>query len=160
MKPSVRCAASLAALGALASCGAPVPPAGPQASAPASAQPASPVPPAAATSSESAPKPAAAPKPAPLPQAANQVHSATVTYRAPSGLEEVGFTVTVAPDGTIVAAASQTKGASPKTVRYQDAFSAGIAGAVVGQKISSLNVGAVAGASLTTAAFVKYVRSF
>ena len=95
--------------------------------------------------------------PAPV---ANKVHTDTVSYEAPSGKEDVVFSVTVATDGTIAAASLQNKGTHPYSVRYQNAFSSGLSGAVVGKKISDLDIRAVGGASLTTAAFVKYVRSF
>ena len=164
MKTSVRSTAALAALGALASCGAPVTPAAPAQPSPAPVSEKSPVA-APVVDSVVVQKPVAAPvvTPAPVaakPAAAAQAHAATVSYEAPPGKEEVTFSVTVAPDGTITSAASQGKGAHPKSVRYQETFAAGISGAVVGKKISELDVRAVGGASLTTAAFVKYVRSF
>jgi len=107
-----------------------------------------------------APQPPAVSQPSSAPVVGNEVRSATVSYEAPPGKEEVTFSVTVAPDGTITSAASKGKAVHPKSVGYQEAFAAGISGAVVGKKISELDVRAVGGASLTTAAFVKYVRSF
>ena len=128
--------------------------------APAPAKPAAPVVSAAPVPA----KPAVQPAPAPAPQAAApvpapSVHTATVSYLAPSGNEDVGLSVTVA-DGKITAVSVENKATDGVSRRYQDSFAQGISGAVVGKKLSELNLSAVGGASLTTAAFAKYVRSF
>ena len=160
MKTAVRSAAVLAAA-TLASCGA-APEQAPQAAvtetpaAPAAvAQPAAPV------KAPVAPAPVAtAPASASGVATAPSVHAATVSYLAPSGNEDVGFSVTVGADGKISAVSVENKATNGISKRYQDGFSAAVPTAVIGKKVSDLGVDTIAGASLTTAAFVKYVRSF
>jgi uncharacterized protein with FMN-binding domain len=72
----------------------------------------------------------------------------TGDYRTPGGQESVTVTLT-AKDGTVTAVKVTGSGGSPNSRQYQSAFISGISAAVVGKPLSTLEVGAVSGSSLT-----------
>jgi hypothetical protein len=62
-------------------------------------------------------------------------------------------------DGVITAASSTIKATNNTSAAYQQSFASSVSSAVVGKKISSLNLNAIGGASLTTGAFEKFVMN-
>lgn len=83
--------------------------------------------------------------------------SSTVSYMTPAGNVPVLFTVTV-KSGVITAVSSVTKAQDSTSIGYQNSFASKISQAVVGKKITGLNLSAIGGASLTTAAFGQFVN--
>jgi uncharacterized protein with FMN-binding domain len=83
----------------------------------------------------------------------------TVAYTNPSGRDQVEFSVTIT-DGVITAASAVPKAENDISLKKQEAFAAEVSGKVVGMKSADFDVDAVGGASLTTAAFETFVRSF
>lgn len=83
----------------------------------------------------------------------------TVSYKNPSGADEVEFSVTVT-DGVITAASANPKAKNEISIKLQTAFAADVASKVIGKKAKDLDVDAIGGASLTTAAFETFARSF
>ncbi len=76
------------------------------------------------------------------------------TYTDPAGEAEVGFTVVVDANGTIVDASAEVLGTNDITKVRQTAFAADFAEAVKGKKIAELTaIDRVGGSSLTTKAF-------
>lgn len=79
-------------------------------------------------------------------------YSATGSYTAPSGKEEVEVDLTL--EGDTVTAVTVTPTATDRqAVGFQQQFADGIAAEVVGKDIDSLNVSRVAGSSLTSGGF-------
>lgn len=76
----------------------------------------------------------------------------TGDYTTPGGQESVEVTLT-AKDGTVTAVEVQGSGGSPNSQQYQAAFISGISAEVVGKQLSSIDVGAVSGSSLTGQGF-------
>ena len=76
----------------------------------------------------------------------------TGDYRTPGGTESVTVTLT-AKDGVVSAVTVKGSGGSPNSQRYQSAFISGVSGEVVGKQLSTLEVGAVSGSSLTGKGF-------
>ena len=83
----------------------------------------------------------------------------TVTYTTPAGVDPVEFSVTTT-DGVINAVVVTPKSTHEISKKLQTAFAGEIGAKVVGKKISELSLSAVGGASLTTAAFNKFVQTF
>ncbi len=83
----------------------------------------------------------------------------TVTYVTPAGSDSVEFSVTVA-DGVVTAASATPKAANDISKMRQAAFAGEISSKVVGMKKSDLNLAAVGGSSLTTAAFNAFIQTF
>lgn len=83
----------------------------------------------------------------------------TVSYSNPSGTDTVEFNVTVT-DGIITSASATPKADNEISLKRQTAFAAEVSSKVVGKKASDLNIDAIGGSSLTTAAFETFVRSF
>ena len=85
----------------------------------------------------------------------------TVSYTSPSpdGMVEVEFSVTVS-DGMITAASATPKAGKQASDYNQANFAKDLSTSVVGKKAADLDVDAIGGASLTTAAFEMFVRSF
>lgn len=82
------------------------------------------------------------------------VLSTTETYQSPGGPEEVGFSLVVDQQGTIVAAATTILGKSPTTQLRQTSFSEEFPDAVKGKMLADLGpLDRVGGSSLTTGAF-------
>ena len=83
----------------------------------------------------------------------------TVSYTTPAEAKDVvEFSVTVT-DGVITAASATPKSKNEISQKMQTGF-AGAVSKVVGMKAKDLDVDAIGGASLTTAAFEQFVRSF
>lgn len=83
---------------------------------------------------------------------ADGTYTATGTYTAPSGKEEVGVELTL--EGDTVTAVTVTPTATDRQAAgFQQQFADGIAAEVVGKDIDSLNVSRVAGSSLTSGGF-------
>ena len=83
----------------------------------------------------------------------------TVSYSNPSGTDTVEFNVTVTDD-IITSASAIPKADNEISLKRQTAFAAEVHSKVVGKKASDLNIDAIGGSSLTTAAFETFVRSF
>lgn len=83
----------------------------------------------------------------------------TVSYKNPSGNDEVEFSVTVT-DGVITAASATPKAVNEISKKRQEAFALEVGSKVVGMKAKDLDVDAIGGSSLTTGAFEMFVRSF
>ena len=76
----------------------------------------------------------------------------TGDYQTPGGQESVTVTLT-AEDGVVTAVKVTGSGGSPNSQQYQTAFISGISAEVVGKPLSTLDVGAVSGSSLTGRGF-------
>lgn len=93
----------------------------------------------------------------PTTSSSSVTHTSTISYSVPGGSASVVFSATV-KNGVITAASSTTK-AGGTSGYYQDAFAQKISSSVVGKKASTLSLSAIGGASLTTAAFSRFVRT-
>lgn len=94
----------------------------------------------------------------PKPVATAVTKTSTVTYRTPAGSDPVTFIATV-KGGIIISASSVTKAQNGTSIWYQDKFATKVSQAVVGKKIAGLNLSAIGGASLTTAAFEQFIAN-
>ena len=84
----------------------------------------------------------------------------TVAYKTPAEEKDlVEFSVTVT-DGVITAASAISKSQNEISQKMQTSFAGEVSKKVVGMKAKDLNVDAIGGASLTSAAFEQFVRSF
>ncbi|MDQ6658228.1 MAG: hypothetical protein M3Z00_08400 [Actinomycetota bacterium] len=79
-------------------------------------------------------------------------YSATGTYNSPGGIQHLGVTITVAAD-TVTAAKLDLLGDAGVAHSYQTLFASGYSAQVIGKKITSIKLGAVAGSSLTGIGF-------
>ena len=75
-----------------------------------------------------------------------------VTYVSPGGTEQIRVSLTLAKN-IVTAVKVTTVQADPTAQGYEQLFEGGISSAVVGKNINSLNVGVVAGSSLTSQGF-------
>ena len=83
-----------------------------------------------------------------------------VSYKSPADEKDlVEFSVTVT-DGVITAASATPKSEHEISQKMQTGFAGEVSKKVVGMKAKNLDVDAIGGASLTTAAFEQFVRSF
>ncbi|WP_375001767.1 hypothetical protein [Aeromicrobium sp. CTD01-1L150] len=82
---------------------------------------------------------------------ADGTYEATGSYSNPGGTSEVDVELTL-EDGT-VSDITVTPGASGTSAQFQGQFAGGIADEVVGKNIDELDVGKVAGSSLTAGGF-------
>jgi hypothetical protein len=83
-----------------------------------------------------------------------------VTYASPAGPQDpVEFSVTVT-DGIVTAASATAKSDNDISKKLQTAFAGEVGMKVIGKKAKDLDVDAIGGASLTTAAFETFVHSF
>jgi uncharacterized protein with FMN-binding domain len=83
-----------------------------------------------------------------------------ITYKSPAADQDpVEFSLTVT-DGVITAASAIAKSENDISQKLQTAFAAEVAAKVVGKKAKDLDVDAIGGASLTTAAFEMFAHSF
>jgi hypothetical protein len=80
-----------------------------------------------------------------------------VTYDNPGGGDPVRFQLTV-ENGVITAASSEVLADNPVSQKYQTGFKEALAGAVVGKKLSELQVDRIGGASLTSGAFRTFIK--
>jgi len=76
------------------------------------------------------------------------------TYLSPGGTEHISVTLTLAKN-LITAIKVTTVKADPTATGYEQMFEGGIAAATVGKDINTLNIGVVAGSSLTSMGFNK-----
>lgn len=74
------------------------------------------------------------------------------TYVSPGGTEHIKVTLTL-KSNVITAMKVVTVKADPTAAGYEQMFEGGISGATVGKNINSLNIGVVAGSSLTSMGF-------
>ncbi len=79
-------------------------------------------------------------------------YEAVGTYTSPAGPEEVGVKLMI-KDGMVTDVLVTPKATAPASVKWQTAFAGGVKSEVVGKKLSDLNVGKVAGSSLTGKGF-------
>ena len=95
--------------------------------------------------------------PSPTPSASSSTYgdgnySATGTYNSPGGKETIRVTLDLSDDVITDLAVTSVK-IDSTAANYENAFEGGIQAIVVGKDIDSLNVGPVAGSSLTTIGF-------
>ena len=76
------------------------------------------------------------------------------TYVSPGGEEHIKVTLTLAKN-TITAMKVVTVQADPTATGYEQMFEGGIGAATIGKDINTLNIGVVAGSSLTSMGFNK-----
>jgi len=74
------------------------------------------------------------------------------TYTSPGGTEHISVTLTLAKN-IITAMKVVTVKADPTATGYEGMFEGGIAAKTVGKNINTLNIGVVAGSSLTSMGF-------
>lgn len=74
------------------------------------------------------------------------------TYASPGGVEHISVTLTLAKN-IVTAVKVTTVKADPTATSYEQLFEGGISAAAVGKDINSLNIGVVAGSSLTSTGF-------
>jgi uncharacterized protein with FMN-binding domain len=79
-------------------------------------------------------------------------YTAPGTYISPGGQERISVTLTLAKN-VITAIKVVTVNADPTAASYEQLFEGGIAGVAVGKNINTLNIGVVAGSSLTSQGF-------
>ena len=79
-------------------------------------------------------------------------YTAPGTYVSPGGTEHISVTLTLAKN-IITATKVTTVNADPTATGYEQLFEGGIAAATVGKDINTLNIGVVAGSSLTSMGF-------
>lgn len=102
--------------------------------------------------------PSATPSPSPTPTSTYKDgnYSATGQYNSPGGKETLRVTIDMTND-VITALAVTSVHIDSTAAAYETAFEGGIQDIVVGQDIDSLNVGPVAGSSLTSIGFNKAI---
>ncbi|MBC7498044.1 hypothetical protein H7170_00205 [Candidatus Gracilibacteria bacterium] len=83
----------------------------------------------------------------------------TVAYNTPAGRDLIGLHVVVT-DGLITSVVATPQAEHDISKNYQIAFASDIKTKAIGKKAKDLHLDAVGGASLTTAAFEQFVRSF
>lgn len=79
-------------------------------------------------------------------------YTAPGTYASPGGTEKISVTLTLAKN-IITAMQVTTVKADPTATGYEAMFEGGITAVTVGKDIATLNVGVVAGSSLTSLGF-------
>ena len=102
--------------------------------------------------------PSATPPPAPTSTYKNGNYSATGTYNSPGGHETLRVTIDMANDVITALAVTSVK-IDSTAAAYETAFEGGIQDIVVGKDIDSLNVGPVAGSSLTSIGFNRAITT-
>jgi uncharacterized protein with FMN-binding domain len=83
-------------------------------------------------------------------------YTATGDYDSPGGASAVEVTITL-KSGTVSDVKVVPKAENPTAQQYESQFSSGIAGKIVGKKITELNVTTVSGSSLTSQGFDKAI---
>ena len=81
-------------------------------------------------------------------------YTAPGTYVSPGGTEHISVTMTLAKN-IVTAVKVTTVQADPTARGYEQLFEGGISAAAVGKNINTLNIGVVAGSSLTSMGFNK-----
>jgi uncharacterized protein with FMN-binding domain len=79
-------------------------------------------------------------------------YTAPGTYVSPGGTEQISVSLTLAKN-IITAMKVVTVKADPTAAAYEQLFEGGIAAVTVGKNINTLNIGVVAGSSLTSMGF-------
>jgi uncharacterized protein with FMN-binding domain len=104
--------------------------------------------------------PSATPSPSPTPASTYKDgnYSATGQYNSPGGKETLRVTIDMTDD-VITALAVTSVHIDSTAAAYETAFEGGIQAIVVGQDIDSLNVGPVAGSSLTSIGFNRAITT-
>jgi hypothetical protein len=82
----------------------------------------------------------------------NGTYTATSNYYVPDGSESIKVSLKVS-NGVVTDASVQNSESDPTSARYQEDFAAAYKSAVVGQKISGLQLDVISGASDTTQGF-------
>ncbi len=116
---------------------------------------------AAATAPSTAPSATPTPTPSPVVPTSTYKdgnYSATGTYNSPGGKETLRVTIDMAND-VITALAVTSVHIDSTAAAYETAFEGGIQAIVVGKDIDSLNVGPVAGSSLTSIGFNRAITT-
>jgi uncharacterized protein with FMN-binding domain len=118
---------------------------------------------AAAPAPTSAPSTSPSPSPSATPSAPASVYkdgnySATGTYKSPGGSETLRVTLDLSDDVVTDLAVTSVK-IDSTAAAYEAAFEGGIQAIVVGKNIDSLNVGPVAGSSLTSVGFNRAITT-
>ena|SRR6185312_6538921 len=80
------------------------------------------------------------------------IYSATADYFVPNSDQRIKVTVTLSK-GVITSSSVQNSESDPTSASYQEEFASMYKSSVVGQKLSGLQIGAIAGASDTTQGF-------
>jgi uncharacterized protein with FMN-binding domain len=114
--------------------------------------------PAPSTSPSSSPSASASPPPAPTSTYKDGNYSATGTYNSPGGHETLRVTIDMTNDVITALAVTSVK-IDSTAAAYEAAFEGGIQDIVVGKDIDSLNVGPVAGSSLTSIGFNRAITT-
>jgi uncharacterized protein with FMN-binding domain len=83
---------------------------------------------------------------------ADGTYVAEATYQAPSGIETVAVTVTLADDA-VTTVSTSVDAVDHEAREFQERFASGISAEVVGRDIAGLTVSRVSGSSLTSAGF-------
>jgi|GEM_PF-4334258 len=83
----------------------------------------------------------------------DKTYESTGNYVSSAGPEEISVKLTIDQDGTVTDVVVTPKATAPMSIKWQTAFAGGIKTEVVGKKLADLNVGKVAGSSLTGKAF-------
>jgi uncharacterized protein with FMN-binding domain len=105
--------------------------------------------------------PSASPPPPSAPSSSTYVdgnYSATGTYNSPGGKETIRVTLDLSNDVVTDLAVTSVK-IDSTAANYENAFESGIQAVVVGKDIDSLNVGPVAGSSLTSIGFARAIST-
>lgn len=79
-------------------------------------------------------------------------YSASSSYYVPHGYEQIQVSLTV-KSGVITASSITNSESDPESARFQENFASSYKSYVVGQKLSSLQLGVISGASDTTQGF-------
>jgi hypothetical protein len=80
--------------------------------------------------------------------------SVRTQYKNPGGEDEVGYSITVDENDVITKVGVEVLAKNPTSKLRQEAFAAGLPGAIQGKKITELtSIDKVGGSSLTTASF-------
>lgn len=132
----------------------------PTAAATTAAKAPAPTKPAAAPTASASPSATPAPPPVVTPTStyADGNYSATGTYNSPGGKETIRVTLDLAKDIVTDLAVTSVK-IDSTAANYENAFEGGIQAVVVGKDIDSLNVGPVAGSSLTSVGFNRAIAT-
>jgi len=89
---------------------------------------------------------------------AEQSYTRSVSYQAPHRTESITVTLKI-KDGVVTSVEDVHSKNNRNSAYFQEGFESAIAGQVVGKKIADIQLDAVAGASLTTAAFMEAITA-
>lgn len=94
----------------------------------------------------------------PTPSSTSVTKTEVVSYMSPAGKDQIEFSITV-ESGMIMAASAKPLATNDASKYNQGNFIKEVATKVVGKSIQDFKVDTIGGASLTTAAFEKFVQS-